>query len=1029
MQIARTAIDRPIYTWIVILFCLFGGIWGLSSVGRLEDPAFTLKSAIVVTQYPGATAEEVEQEVTEVLESAVQQMSQLDFVTSKSMPGVSELQVEIKSTYDGEEIPQIWDELRRKVGDAQSNLPQGAGPSMVNDDFGDVFGLFYAITAPGFSDADKRSISSFLRRELLTVPGVAKVTTAGEPTETIYLEISNEKLTRFGIPIEQVVNTIQSENAVEQAGAVRIGDKRVRISLQPSFDSVAAIEALRVGQPGTTEQISLLDIATIVRAPTEVPDHIIHFNGEDAFTLAVAGVADTNIVEVGQAVDAKLAELAPRIPLGVEISPIYQQHEVVEKAISDFMVNLVMSVAIVIGVLCLFMGWRMGIVVGVTLLLTVLGTVMFMAIFSIEMERISLGALIIAMGMLVDNAIVIAEGMLINMQRGMSAREGAGDAASRTQIPLLGATVIGIMAFAGIGLSPDATGEFLFSLFAVIGISLLLSWVLAITVTPLFGHYLLKAGSGDADADPYKGAIYGGYRGLLRGALRAKAVTIVALIALTGASFYGFGMVRQQFFPDSNTPIFYVNYTLPQGADIRATERDMGEIEKIILEKPGVKAVSTFVGRGASRFMLTYAPEQPNPAYGQFIVEMEERGQIDALAADLRDELGVAFPQAEIRTERLVFGPGGGAKIEARFSGNDPAELRRLADEAITVMKESGALIDIRQNWRQRELVLAPRLNEERARISGVGRGDVAQTLAFATTGIRSGTYREGDEVIPIVARPPADERLDVTRLEDRLIWSSGQMAFVPITQIVESFDTEPQEVLIRRRDRVRTLTVQADPAGDLTAVDAHNAVRARIEAIPLQTGYHLEWGGEYENSGEAQESLGRQLPLSFLVMLVISVLLFGRLRQPLIIWLVVPMAVCGVVAGLLFTGLPFTFTALLGLLSLSGMLMKNGIVLVEEIDAQIATGMPRDKALVDASVSRLRPVFLAAVTTVLGMLPLLSDAFFASMAVTIMGGLAFATVLTMIAVPVLYASFFRIRLAREKAGDEMPEAAVAEGA
>jgi multidrug efflux pump subunit AcrB len=1019
MNIARLAIARPIYTWIIVLFCLLGGLWGLNSVGRLEDPAFTIKQAVVVTPYPGATAQEVEQEVTEVLESAVQQMPQLDFVTSKSTPGMSQLEVEIKSTYDGSAIPQIWDELRRKINDAQGSLPAGAGPSSVNDDFGDVFGLFYAVTAPGFSDADKRDIATFLRRELLTVPNVAKVTTAGEPTETIYIEISNERLTRFGIPVSQVLSTIQSENSVENAGAVRIGDRHVRISVQPSFNSVASIEALRIGRPGTTEQISLLDVAKVVRAPTEVPDEVIRFNGEEAFTLAVAGVADANIVEVGKAVDAKLAALSSRIPLGVEISPIYQQHVVVDQAIDDFMINLAMSVAIVIGVLCVFMGWRVGIVVGGTLLLTVLGTVFFMAVFGIEMERISLGALIIAMGMLVDNAIVIAEGMLINMQKGLNAEDAAGDAAKRTQIPLLGATVIGIMAFAGIGLSPDATGEFLFSLFAVIGISLLLSWVLAITVTPLFGHYLLKAGTGSADDDPYRGPIYGAYRTVLRGALRVRGLTVIALILLTGASFYGFGLVKQQFFPDSNTPLFYVNYVLPQGSDIRATARDMGEIEKIILDKPGVTAISSFTGRGASRFMLTYAPEQPNTAYGQFIVRVENRDQIDALAAELREELGRNYPDAEIRTERLVFGPGGGAKVEARFSGSDPAVLRRLADEAVDIMQRSGTLMDIRHDWRQRELVIAPRINEERARISGINRTDVAQALAFATTGVQAGTYRESDRAIPITARPPAEERLDVGRLQDRLVWSSGENAYVPITQIVTSFETTPQEVLIRRRNRVRTLTVQAEPTAGLTPTDALNSVRASIEALPLPPGYQLEWGGEYENSSDAQESLGSQLPLSFLVMLVISVLLFGKVRQPLIIWLVVPMAVCGVVAGLLLTGLPFSFTALLGLLSLSGMLMKNGIVLVDEIDAQMASGIAPEKAVVDASVSRLRPVFLAAVTTVLGMLPLLSDAFFASMSVTIMGGLAFATLLTLIAVPVFYALFFGIRSG--DAGEEEP--------
>jgi len=412
--------------------------------------------------------------------------------------------------------------------------------------------------------------------------------------------------------------------------------------------------------------------------------------------------------------------------------------------------------------------------------------------------------------------------------------------------------------------------------------------------------------------------------------------------------------------------------------------------------------------------MLTYNPEQPNTAYGQFIIEMEDRHQIDPLAEVLRRELPPTYPDADIRTQKLVFGPGGGAKIEARFSGPDAAILRQLGDEAITIMQADGNLQDIRQNWNKQELVIVPLFNEERARIAGLGRNHVAETLQFATVGIRAGTYREGDEQIPIIARPPADERLDAGRLEERQIWSPGLQAYIPITQVVERFVTESEETLIHRRDRVRTLTVQAEPIGDLTADAALRAIRGSIEAIELPQGYQLQWGGEFESSSEAQASLGAQLPLGFLVMLLISILLFGKLRQPLIIWMVVPMSVCGVVIGLLASGMPFGFMALLGFLSLSGMLMKNAIVLVDEIDCQISGGKDKVQSIIDASVSRLRPVFLAAVTTILGMLPLLTDAFFSSMAVTIMGGLAFATLLTLIAVPVFYALLFQIKPARK---------------
>ena len=411
LEIARSAIERPVNTWLLVLLCLIGGLWGLDSVGRLEDPTFTIKQALVITAYPGATALEVEQEVTELLESKIQQLPQIKKITSKSKPGVSEITVEIKDTYNKHTMPQVWDELRRKVSDAQRDLPEGTRPSIVNDDFGDVYGIFYAVTAPDFSTKEILDISTFLRRELLTVKNVAKVETAGERTETIYIEIPSNRITRLGLTTQQILATIRSENTISDAGAVTLGEQRIRIASGEGFDSLSQIENLRVGKPGTTEQINLLDIATIRREPTEIPEHLVHFNGAEAFTLAISGVSDANIVTVGQAVEARLEELKLRIPLGVEISPIYEQHKVVDESISSFINNLIISVAIVILVLCLMMGWHIGLIVGATLLLTVLGTLLFMSLFGIDMERISLGALIIAMGMMVDNAIVVAEGM------------------------------------------------------------------------------------------------------------------------------------------------------------------------------------------------------------------------------------------------------------------------------------------------------------------------------------------------------------------------------------------------------------------------------------------------------------------------------------------------------------------------------------------------------------------------------------------------------------------------------------------
>ncbi len=1009
LEIARSAIERPVNSWLLVLICFIGGLWGLDTVGRLEDPTFTIKQALVVTPYEGATAVEVEQEVTELLESSIQQLPQIKRITSKSKPGVSEITVEIKDTYDKHTMPQVWDELRRKVHDIQKDLPKGTLPSLVNDDFGDVYGIFYAVTAPGFSTKEILDISTFLRRELLTVPNVAKIETAGERTETIYIEISSDRVTRLGLSTQQIIAIVQSENTVADAGTVTLDGLRIRIISGEGFDSLKQIENLRIGKPGTTEQISLMDIATIRREPTEIPEHLVRFNGEDAFTLAVAGVSDANIVTIGQAVEARLEQLKSRIPLGVEIHPIYEQHKVVDESINGFINNLIVSVAIVILVLCLMMGWRIGLIVGATLLLIVLGTILFMSLFHIDMERISLGALIIAMGMMVDNAIVVAEGMLINMQRGLPAKEAACHATDRTQIPLLGATVIGIMAFSGIGLSDDVTGEFLFSLFAVISFSLLLSWILAITVTPLFGYLFLKVKSVNSAVDPYAGYVYQAYQKLLKMVLHARVLTVIVLVIITIACFAGFSSVKQEFFPYSNTPLFYINYQLPEGTDIRATAKDMINIEEVILNKEGVVSVASFVGRGASRYILTYAPEQPNSSYGKFIVRVTDIEVIDKLAAKLKQQLSALYPNAEIRTERLVFGPSTKAKIEVRFSGPDSAILRQLGTEATNIMGADEALTDIRTDWRQKETVLAPIFNAERARIAGIGLNEVAVTLQFATTGVQISTYRENDKLIPIVIRPPNNERNDPSRLNDRLVYSDTTQTFIPITQVIDRVETLSDDGLIHRRNRVRTLTAQAEPAPGFNANQARNRVKNKIQAMVIPPDYKMEWGGEFESSRDAQTALNSKLPVSMLVMLIISVLLFGKVRQPIIIWLVVPMSVCGVVLGLLAFDKPFSFMALLGLLSLSGMLMKNAIVLIDEIDTQIAEDKDHYDAIIHASVSRIRPVFLAAVTTILGMLPLLNDAFFASMAVTIMGGLAFATLLTLIAIPVLYALLFKI--------------------
>ncbi|MEO1562415.1 MAG: efflux RND transporter permease subunit [Pseudomonadota bacterium] len=1016
MKIARFSIENPLYTWLVILTCLIGGYWGFNSLGRLEDPAFTIKTAAIITEYPGASAAEVAREISEPIESEIQKLGQIDEIRSTNEPGLSVINVDVKDQILADGLPQVWTELRNKV--EATRLPEAAGRPFVNDDFGDVYGLFYAVSAPGYEDDEVYELSRFLRREMLAVDGVADVAIAGVPNEVIYVEPDLVVTSNLGVSPAAIANALATSDSIEEAGSLQSIDGRTLIQRAEGDDSVSEIAALTVGVNG--ELINLIDLASVRRDREETPNIFIRHNGQEAFTLAVAGISTDNIVDIGKRVDARLGELDPEIPAGISIEPIYQQHVVVDKSVNDFLVNLAMSVSIVVVVLALFMGWRAALVVGSTLLLTVVGTLLFMAFFSIEMERISLGALIIAMGMLVDNAIVVAEGMQNAMRRGKDSREAADEAAAKTQVPLLGATVIGIMAFAGIGLSPDSTGEFMFSLFAVIGISLLLSWVLAITVTPLLGHYFFVQEKGEV-TDAYGGAVFQMYASLLRGCIQLRWLVVAGLIGITVACYALFGQVKQQFFPDSNTPLFFVNYKLNQGAAIEETSRDLAVLEEWLLAQKDVVATTAFVGDGATRFMLTYESDDANPSYGHIIVRTETIEEIDPIINGLKAFGAEATPQAELRAERLAFGPGGGADVAARFSGPDPVVLRNLADEAIARMiAASDNVVAPRIDWREQEQVLRPIYADDRAQEAGISRSDISQTLQFATDGLNAGVFREGDRQIPILLRAPQENPI---ALMDHIVFSSATNSFVPLEQVVDGLRFETQNTLMLRRDRVFTITAEFNAPPGFTAAEVQSEVTATIEEMDIPPGYKFEWGGELENSSEANENLARQLPFSIIVMVLISVLLFNALRQPTIIWLLVPMSVNGVSLGLIGTGFPFTFTALLGLLSLSGMLIKNGIVLVEEIDITrraYPSKSLRD-AIVEASTSRLRPVVLAAATTILGMLPLLSDAFFQSMAVTIMGGLAFASILTLIAAPVFYYLFFALD---ERRKTEMPEGA-----
>lgn len=1018
MDIARYFIKYRTSSWLFAAILLFGGIVSYLGLGRLEDPQFTLKQALIITQYPGASPTQVEEEVTYPLENAIQQLPYVNHVTSVSTAGLSQLMVEMKDTYRAKELKQIWDELRHKVNDLQPQLPPGVQVPQVKDDFGDVYGILYAVTGAGYSDDELRDYVDFLRRELVLVPSVGKVAVSGVQQEQVIVEISRPRLTALGIAPQTLSALLQSQNMVANAGSIKVGPDRLRIYPTGEFESVKELENLIISSPDSKELIYLGDVARVYRENAEVPAQLIRFAGQNALTLGVSFSAGVNVVDAGAQIKQRLAQLEYNRPVGITLHTIYNQPDEVANSVTGFIVNLAAAVAIVILVLLLFMGLRSGILIGLILLLTVLGSFIFMQQMQIELQRVSLGALIIALGMLVDNAIVITEGILIGMQRRLKLADAASLIVRQTQWPLLGATVIAIAAFAPIGLSSDATGEFAGSLFWVLLVSLLLSWVTAITLTPFFASLLFKDAPAEQGepAQLYQGIIFTLYRKLLWLALRQRALTYTLTLVLLVLAVVGFGKVKQVFFPPSNTPIFLVDLWQPEGSDIRHSAEDALALMRYLQTLDGVSHVTSTSGRGAERFMLTYQPEKNFAAYSQLIVRAEQLEQLPALMQQTRRYITEQLPRLQYKLLRLEVGPSTPAKIEARFSGADPDVLRALAEQAKAILLADGRAVSVRDNWRERTKVIRPRFNEAMARRAGISKQDIDEVLLSSMSGRTVGIYRDGTHLLPIVARSPLSERDNLDALYDLQVYSNKLQRYVPITQVVTGFDLVWEDAQIQRRDRKRTITVMAehDNLTDDTASALLRRVKADIEAIALPTGYFLSWGGEYEAQQKAQTALFSSLPLGYLMMFIITVLLFNSLRSALVIWACVPLAIIGVSFGLLLLGAPFGFIALLGFLSLSGMLIKNCIVLVEQIKLELSEGKAAFSAVFDSAVSRVRPVSMAAITTILGMLPLLGDVFFASLAVVIMFGLGFATVLTLVFLPVLYCSMFNIKTPQE---------------
>ncbi|MGR5415235.1 efflux RND transporter permease subunit [Vibrio diabolicus] len=1015
MNIAEYSIKNKVISWLFIIILAVGGLTSFLELGRLEDPAFTIKDAMIISTYPGATSKEVEEELTYPLEKEIRKLPYIDKITSTSSDGMSQITVSMEMDYGPDELPQIWDEMRRKINDLRPTLPQGVQSLQIIDDFGDVYGVMLMLTGDDYDYVELKRYADYLTREIELVDGVGKVDITGDQQEMLFVEISLDRLAALNLDMNVVASLLNQQNNVVSAGEVMVNGESLVIRPSGTLNTVEALENLIIHGRDTGNLIRLKDVATISRGIQEKPSNVVLFNGQKAINIGISFASGVNVVEVGERLDAELASLESIKPAGIDMNYFYNQANEVDESVKAFVISLAEAVAIVIIVLLFTMGLRSGVIIGVVLLLTVFGTFILMNYNNIELHRISLGALIIALGMLVDNAIVVVEGILVGLKKGRTKVQAAVDIVKQTQWPLLGATIIAITAFAPIGLSQDATGEFMGSLFWVLCFSLFLSWITAITLTPFLADLLLKEedkGQDTNEEDPYKGWLFVVFGASLKFALRFRWLTVAGMVALLVGAVVAFGNVKQQFFPPSNTPMFYVDMWMPEGTDIRETIKKAEEVESYIRQQDDIDFVSASIGQGLQRFALTYQPEKSYEAYAQFQVHATDRESMFGLLHKLDANLAKTFDAPTFQFKLMEFGPSPASKIEARITGPDPQVLRDLAVQVEDILHTDPGARNIRHDWRERTKELVPVFNESKARRLGISKEDLSSTLQMAFGGSTLGYLRDGTHTLPIMTRLPEEERVDFESLQNVTIWSPSLQTYIPVDQVIDGVKLDWSEPLIQRRDRKRTLTVLADHdvLSDDTAASLFARVQPKVMALHIPEGYEITWGGEYESSKDAQEGLFGSLPMGYLLMFIITILLFNSIKKPLVIWFTVPLAIIGVAFGLLTTNMPFSFTAFLGLLSLSGMILKNGIVLLDQINLELESGKEPYLAIVDSAISRVRPVSMAALTTILGMIPLVFDAFFGSMAITIMAGLGFATVLTLIVVPVMFAILFRVK-------------------
>lgn len=1039
MNLSKWALENSKLVYLGVAILMVGGILAYDSMPKLEDPAIKVKQAMVVTTYPGASAHQVELEVTDPLEKSIGEMTTLNNIQSSSYADLSLITVELQTTVPDEEVEQQWDILRRKVANVQSKLPLGASASQVKDDFGDVYGMFYALTGDGQSDKELDNYTELIKRAVSELDGVARVEIYGARSQCINIELREDKMANLGVMPTEVIQTLNNQNKTSYAGYYDNGDRRIRVAVDDKFNNVDDIANMLI-QGHDDDQFRIKDIATVVKTYEPTTRNQMEYDGVRALGISIACSADYDILKVGAQVEKTIARIEERFPAGMECQKVFFQPERVENALNTFLVNLVESVAIVVLLLVFFMGWRSGYIIGASLVVIVFGSFLVLKFFDGTLQRVSLASFILAMGMLVDNAIVIVDGIMVDVKRGMPRMEALTSIGQKTAMPLLGATLIAILAFLPIFVSPDTAGVYVRDLFIVIAVSLMLSWVLALVHVPVMCERMFKnmeSSQEETNEVLYKGRAYDVLEKVLVFGLRHRKTTVAMALVLLALSAFCYKFVNQAFFPDMEYDQLYMEYKLPEGYNSTETARDLTEIRELLMKHDYITHVTTSVGGTPSRYNLVRSIATPSLAYGELIIDFKSPSALVEHIDELQQEINNLYPDAYVKFKRynLMFKK---YPIEACFSGPDPAVLHQLVDSARAIVEASDKVCLPTSDWEPLVPVLSIDYDQASARNSGLTRSDVALSMMAYTGGVPIGTFYDGINPEHIYVKCTDEEGRNIANLENAQVFgilpNVGQflnratvkklmagvvtrdevvenlIQTIPLKQVSRGLDIKWEEPVVVRNNGERTQRLQCSPCPGVGTEAARQSIAEKIEKIKLPEGYSLTWEGEKRASDQSMKYLFDGFPICIVMMIMILVMLFKDYKKPAIIFCCIPLVIVGVIPVVMLTGKPFGFVAIVGVLGLIGMMIKNGIVLMDEITLEISQGIQPRVALIQSAKSRLRPVMMASLTTILGMIPLVPDAMFGSLAVTIMGGLFVGTLITLLFIPVLYSMFFKVK-------------------